>query len=60
MKSEKIKEEVQGAHIYMRLSIDGKIEEIDAYISADGFKYRTTGDDCGNREKIISAFNVLF
>ena len=57
----KITEHTYGAHIYMRISLNGAEEEIDAYITPGGMRYKTTADeDAERREEIIKAFNVLY
>ena len=55
---EKIIEHTDGNHIYMKLKVDGRIEEIDYYVSSD--TYKTTGDGTERREKIIEAFKKLY
>lgn len=59
---EKITEHTDGAHAYMMLRLnDGSVEEIDAYFSAAGTRYRTTGDgDEDRRKEIISGFQSLY
>ena len=59
---EKIAEHTDGAHAYMKLRLnDGTVEEIDAYFSAAGTRYRTTKDgDEDRRQEIISAFQSLY
>ena len=59
---EKITEHTDGAHAYMMLRLDdGTVEEIDAYFSANGTRYRTTADgDGARRQGIISAFQSLY
>lgn len=59
---EKITEHTDGAHAYMMLRLDdGTAEEIDAYFSASGTRYRTTKDsDEARRQEIISAFQKLY
>lgn len=57
----KIIEHTYGAHIYMRISLSGAEEEIDAYITPDGMHYKTTADeDAERREEVIKAFNALY
>lgn len=57
----KIIEHTYGAHIYMRILLNGAEEEIDAYITPEGMNYKTTADkDAGRREEIINAFNFLY
>ena len=57
----KITEHTYGSHIYMKLEIDDKIEEIDVYVRSDGWTYKTTGDnDHMKRQQIIDAFNTLY
>ncbi len=59
---EKITEQTEGTHIYMRLRLDdGAIEEIDVYFLDGETRYKTTGDgDETRRNKIISAFHELY
>lgn len=59
---EKIAEHTDGAHTYMKLRLDdGAVEEIDAYFSAKGTRYRTTADGDGvRRQEIIFAFQKLY
>lgn len=59
---EKITEHTDGGHAYMMLRLDdGTVEEIDAYFSAAGTCYRTTGDgDEDRRKEIISGFQSLY
>ena len=55
----KITEHTYGTHIYMKLELNGTIEEIDIYIRDDGWTYKTT--DRGNtRDEIVKAFNELY
>ena len=58
----KLKEQTQGAHIFMRLKTDtGHTEEISAYIRGDGWSYETTADnDPELRAEIIKAFHELY
>lgn len=63
----KLCEHTYGAHIYMRLKLDnGRIEEIDAYITETGMKYHTSADNNLDfpkpeiRAQIIAAFNELY
>lgn len=57
----KLIEHTYGTHIYMRMELDGQIEEIDVYITESGMIYKTTGDqDPQRRESIIAAFNKLY
>ena len=59
---EKIKEQTDGTHIYMKLQLDdGGIEEIDVYFPDGKMRYITTGDgDEARRKQIISAFQTLY
>lgn len=55
----KITEHTNGTHIYMKMELNGVIEEIDVYIRDDGWTYKTT--DRGNtHDEIIKAFNELY
>ena len=63
----KLCEHTYGPHIYMRLKLDnGRIEEVDAYITENGMKYHTSADNNPDfpkpeiREWIIAAFNELY
>lgn len=58
----KLAEETDGAHIFMRLKLDsGQIEEIDAYIQENGWRYRTSADRRPEiRLRIIAAFHALY
>ena len=59
----KLVEYTCGSHIYMKMELDGKIEEIDIFAGTDGSwnHYKTTGDsDPKRREKIIAAFNKMY
>lgn len=60
---EKLVEHSYSSHIYMRILLDGREEEISCYAGRNGAwnTYRTSGDnDPGRREKIIRAFNELY
>ena len=63
----KLAEHTYGTHVYMRLKLDnGRIEEIDAYITESGWKYHTSADNNPDlpkpeiRKQIIDAFNALY
>lgn len=63
----KLEEHTYGTHIYMRLLLDnGRIEEIDAYITQNGWSYHTSADNNPDfpkpelRAAIIDAFNALY
>ena len=59
----KLVEHTYGNHIYMKLELDGKIEEVDNYPGAgnDWTLYKTTSDgDPARRRKVIDAFNKLY
>ena len=57
----KIIEHTYGLSIYMKLEIDGRIEEITEYLRNDGSHYKTTGDnEPARREAIIKAYNELY
>ena len=54
-------EHTYGTHIYMKMELDGRIEEIDVYVREDRWTYRTTGDDDATRRRqIIDAFCTLY
>ena len=41
----KLAEQTNGPHIFMRLRLDsGRVEEIDAYITKEGWRYVTSAD----------------
>jgi len=41
----KLAEQTNGPHIFMRLRLDsGRVEEIDAYITEEGWRYVTSAD----------------
>lgn len=57
----KLIEHTYGTHIYMKMELDGRIEEIDVYVREDGWTYRTTGDsNATRRQQIIDAFCALY
>ena len=58
----KLTEQTNGAHIYMRLRLDsGRVEEIDAYITEEGWRYVTSADRTPEvRLRIIAAFHTLY
>lgn len=56
----KIKEHTYGAHIYMRLTINGTEYEVDWFLRNDGEYYVTTADGTADREKVIEAFKELY
>ncbi len=57
----KITEYTYGLSIYMKMELDGKIEEINVYIRDKGWIYKTSGDNNPERrEQIINAFNELY
>lgn len=62
MNCTKLIEHTYGTHIYMKMLIDGKSEEIDVFIRECEEIYRTSGDsrNDGSRERIIEAFNELY
>lgn len=60
-----------GAHIFMRIQMDnGRVEEIDVFIDADGHRYFTSADpgmeeanpeaSVKSRQAIIDAFHELY
>lgn len=63
----KLCEHTNGPHIYMRLRLNNnRIEEIDAYITENGWIYRTSADNNPDfpkpeiRSQIINAFHELY
>lgn len=59
----KLVEHTYSSHIFMRLELNGKIEEISCYCGTDckWSAYRTTADgDERRRAAIIAAFNELY
>ena len=58
----KLAEQTNGPHIFMRLRLDsGRVEEIDAYISEEGWRYVTSADRTpAVRLRIIAAFHTLY
>ena len=57
----KITEHTNGTHIYMKMELNGKIQEIDVYLTNSGEVYRTTADSNEKeREEVINAFNFLY
>ena len=53
----KLAEQTNGPHIFMRLRLDsGRVEEIDAYITEEGWRYGTPEV----RLRIIAAFHTLY
>ena len=60
----KLTEQTNGPHIFMRLRLDsGRVEEIDAYISEEGWRYvtsadrgGTTADHCGVSYAVLTCF----
>lgn len=63
MTAEKLVEYTNASHIYMKMFIDGRIEEIDVYMDRYGSPtYKTTADhaDPHRRQPIIDAFNELY
>lgn len=56
----KLKESTYGAHIYMKLELDGNIYEIDCYLRDGGEIYRTSADGTEMRDVVIYAFNQLY
>ena len=57
---EKISEHTYGTHIYMKLSINGKVYEVDCYLRNGKEYFFTTADGTEMREKVIEAFNQLY
>lgn len=61
MPAEKMVEWTDGNHIYMKMFIGGRIEEIDVYHQPNGDRlYKTTADGTRKRKAIIEAFNTLY
>lgn len=59
----KIEEHTYGGHIFMRLELDGVIEEVSCYPGSDNRweTYRTSADDNPDRRRrIIKAFKELY
>lgn len=59
----KLAEHTYGSHIYMKLELDGKIEEVDNYAGENWTwdVYKTTSDnDPVRRARVIAAFNELY
>ena len=56
----KICEHTYGAHIYMKLELDGEIYEIDCFIRGNGETFKTTADGTIKRQDVIDAFNKLY
>ena len=58
----KLAEQTNGPHIFMRLRLDsGRVEEIDAYITKEGWRYVTSADRTPEgRLRIIAAFHTLY
>lgn len=59
----KLTEHTYGGSIFMRLELDGKVEEITCYSGRAGSwnTYRTSADDnAARRNKIIAAFKQLY
>lgn len=56
-----LEEHTYGDYIYMKMEIDGKVEEIGVFIRETGWSYRTTSDsDPARREEVIDAFHELY
>lgn len=58
----KLAEQTNGPHIFMRLRLDsGRVEEIDAYITKEVWRYVTSADRTPEvRLRIIAAFHTLY
>lgn len=57
----KITEHTNGTHIYMKMELNGKTQEIDVYLTNSGDVYKTTADnDEKERNEVIDAFNLLY
>ncbi len=63
----KLVEHTYGTHVYMKLRTNsGRIEEIDAYITENGWHYHTSADNNPDfpkpeiRSEIIKAFHELY
>ena len=61
----KLTEQTNGPHIFMRLRLDsGRVEEIDAYISEEGWRYVTAQTaprryGCGSLRRFIRCIDLL-
>ena len=59
----KLAEQTNGPHIFMRLRLDsGRVEEIDAYITKEGWRYVTSADrrcGCGSLRRFIRCIDLL-
>lgn len=66
MNCTKLVEHTYGTHTFMRMRVNGRIEEIDVYWRENGPAYHTSADNSPDlpkpeiREMIIDAFNELF
>lgn len=66
MRCSKLEEHTYGSHVFMRLRVNGRIEEIDVYFRENGTTYHTSADNNPDfpkpeiREMIIQAFNELY
>lgn len=66
MRCAKLEEHTYGTHTYMKMRVNGRIEEIDVYWRENGPIYHTSADNNPEypkleiRAMIIEAFNVLF
>lgn len=57
----KLEEHTYGNHIFMRMELDGKQEEIDVYLREGYTVHRTTADNNAERRaQIIAAFDMLY
>lgn len=58
---EKLVEHTYGNHIYMKIKLNNRIEEIDVHIREDGEHYKTSADyNSELRREVIRAFNELY
>ena len=58
----KVMEHTCGNHVYMKIELDGKVQERDVYFCGEKAVYRTTEDNKNKseRKRIINAFNLLY
>ena len=56
----KLYEQTYGTSIFMRIELNGEIQEISCYLRNDGEHYKTTADGTEKRKAVIDAFNKLY
>lgn len=56
----KLSEHTYGAHIYMKLDLDGNEYEVDCYLRNGCEIYYTSADGTEMRDVVIDAFNQLY